>query len=214
MKHLGDELSDVAAELLRLKKALRAIPRALERREAAFRNNDELTPEALRTRLAQVREEYRAEQQRLHKGLLAAVARAERLEKEIRLKRPVGEAARRRAQGLLRQGLSYDEIIKHAAGLQDVETIAALRSEALYHAGEGTFHDASSTVSACDRALARLSRGGDRSNERAIVEAAEARRALDEINDFVAKASLGTIGPHDRLRVAYAIGPDEEQNDA
>lgn len=211
MKPFSQELSKLALEFRRVRQALRALPRELEQRERTVTNDPDLTTEARRIKLRQIREEERSKQQKLHQRLLNATSKAEELEKQIRVLRPIEDAAQVRVQKLLAQGLVHDQIIERAVELGDDETIAALRWEAMYHGDKHGFADASSTVRACDLALAQVGRGGERENNRAILKVADSRQALDEINEFAAKAVLGMARPHDRLKLGYAVGPLDAQ---
>lgn len=214
MSEYAKELSKLALELRRVRRALRALPRELEQRERAVMEDDDLTTEARRIKLRQIREEERAKQQKLHQRQLNAISQADELAKKIRVRRPIEETAQARVRELLARGLAHDQIIERAVELGDDEIVAALRSEALYHGDKHGFADASSTVEACDRALAQIGRGGEQDNNEAILNVADSRQALDEINEFAAKSALGQVTPHDRLKLGFAVAPlDAEEQD-
>jgi len=42
---------------------------------------------------------------------------------------------------------------------------------------------------------------------------ADARQALDDIGEFAAKSVVGAATPHDRLKLAYAVGPNEGEGE-
>ena len=213
MNAFASELSKLALELRRVRRLLRALPGELEQRERAVLEDADLTTEARRIKLRQIREEERSKQQKLHQRLLAATSHAEELAKKIRVRRPIEETAQARVQELIARGLAHNAIIERAVELGDDEIIAALRSEALYHGDKHGFADATSTVEACDRALAEVGRGGDQENNQAILDVADAREAVDEINEFAAKSVLGQATPQDRLRLGFAVGPIDARED-
>jgi hypothetical protein len=213
MSALSSQLSKFKLELRRVRRALRALPRELEQRERAVLEDADLTTEARRIKLRQIREEEQAKQQKLHQRLIDATSQAKRLEKQIRVLRPVDDAARARVGNMLGDGIAHDQIIEHAAGLGDSETIAALRWEALYHGDKNGFADAAATIEACDRALAQVGRGGEQEDNQAIVDVADAREAVDEINEFAVKSVLGQATPHDRIKLGFAVGPLDAKED-
>jgi hypothetical protein len=213
MSGYAGELERFALELRRVRRALRSLPRELEQRERDVMADEDLTTEARRIKLRQIRDEERSRQQKLHGRLAAASERAAEVATKIRSLRPVEETAQTRLRDLLARGHAYDQILERAVENADDELVAALRWEAMYHGNGSRFADARSTVEACDRALAQVGRGGEQDNNQAILEVSDASRGLEEIGEFAAKSVLGEATPHDRLRLAYAVGPGEDGGD-
>lgn len=203
-----DDLAAVYRQIRKTRNGLRAIPADLEQQERAINADEDLTAEARRIKLRQVREGLRAKQRRLHDELVKVCKRADRLAAEA-----ANEGGTRQAHTRVRQlfsdNVSTDSIIKRAEGIGDADTIRAVRAEVLYLGGEDGFVDAAETVEACNRALGRLGSTG----AELLVEIDKARKPIGAIDAFAAKKVDGTATPHDRLTLAYALG-DQEGDDA
>lgn len=204
----GRELQKLATELQRVRRDLGDLPRRLEQRERSIRGDENLTAEMRKIRLRQVREEEQAKQQKLHRRRTEISEEMARSITQGRVGRPVDEMARARVRDLLDRGLSHSQVLDQAVKLNDDDTVEALRWEAMYHGTSDGFADGSDTVEACDRALARIGRGGQRAVAQAIVRAQKTARGIDEIDRFAAKAVHGSITPFDRLSFGHAVSGD------
>lgn len=185
-----------------------------QRRRREIRENSDLTAEAKNIALRKLNLEGKAEHDRLTTEIERHHRRAREYEKLVRANRPVEDSARIRVERLLAQGLAYNQVIDRARELGDAETVAALRWEAMYHGDKHGFADASSTVAACDQALAQIALGDERDVNRGLVRIAEATRTLRETGEYSAKVQLEQDTPRDLLTVAYALGPREGDDDA
>lgn len=212
MNDHANQLSKLAFELRRVRRALTDLPRELEQRERTVVDDPDLTAEARKIKLRQIREEERAKQQKLHGRMTSAATKATVLEKKIRAKRAtlVDEPISNKVRDMLARGVAPNTILERAVELHDDETVAALRAEMSYYRGEDGFADTTDTVAACDRALAEIGQEGDRDSSHAIINVTEAKRAVPEIEEFAAKAVLGQITPHDRIKLGYATSRLEE----
>lgn len=209
MNVFAKELSSLARRMRKTRNELRALPRDLEERELAIREDPDLTEESKRIKLRQVRQEERSRQQRLHRELVKVGNEADEYVRRVRTHRPVDEAAQARVHKLLGQEMAPSQILDRALELRDDEMVAALRAEMLWFGDKHGFADSRDTVAACDRALATIGRGGEQETSRGVVQVAKAATAVDEINEFAAKSVTGEATPHDRLRLAYAVGTNE-----
>jgi hypothetical protein len=195
-------------------KALRAaqnkldqLPDALERTEAAIRDDPELTPEQQKHRITKAREEAVAAHRKLYAQLLNASETATDAARSVRTARAIEPEAQARIRDLLdRQRMAPGQVLDRAVQLRDDEMVAALRAELLWFGLDGRFEDASETIAACDRALADVGLGSEAENNRAVVELGETLPTAKAVAEFSGKAVTGTITPYDRLEKAYATG--------
>lgn len=201
---------DIAATLLKqksLRRQLRQLPRDLERQEREIGENEDLTTEARAIKLRQVREKERTRQSKLQRELAGTYEKADRLAKQS-WNEGGTRAAHNRVQKMLADGISADRIIERALELDDDDLIRALRGEVNYIGNKDGWSDARATINACNKALARL--GSDEAA--ALVEIDKLRVPLDKLAEFAAKSVDGSATPHDRLSLAYALGPDEDDD--
>ena len=159
---------------------LRQIPDELASRLDAIEANDDLPAEAKRARSEQARADAAREVRELVAQAHQALEEGAERTQAMRRSRTGRQAERDRVRALLARNVPPAEILKRATDLGDVESIAALRNELLWHPEEAN-EEVDALIGECDRALATLSRGDEAALNTAAVNLRESGAGFEEL---------------------------------
>jgi hypothetical protein len=203
----------IAQAIAKKSKELREHARRTKDRKREIENDDDLTTEAKKIALRQLREEAYARHRKIWAEIERLQAKAEEWVKLVRVSRPVDDEARERVRDMLAERVPAARILERAVELGDAETIAALRAAMLWYGNKDGFADTKDTIAACDRALAEIARGEEGEVNRGLVRISEANQPVTETGEWAAKVQLEQDTPRDLLQLAYATGAGQEPAD-
>lgn len=210
------ELAEAAVTIAEGKKALHDLARQDERRKREIESDPDLTTEGRKIALRQHREALTEKRRKIRAKIDKAAARAEQIRRQTHVNRPSNEDGRARARQLLDQGYAFDVLLARAEKYGDDDLAAGLQAE-LFYLGDGDKFsdeagvDVEALAAECDRVLAGIARHeNERDTSRLLLEIADASRGVKEVDEFTVKQIRGEAKPSDRLKMAYALGPDQQ----
>lgn len=210
--------SELAAAVVTIeegKKALRSLARGDEQRRREIKEDADLTTEGRAIARRHQRQQVEKQQREIRGKIEKARERADRIRQQTHVHRPGIEDGRARARRLLEQGYAFDVLLARADKYGDDELAAGLQAELPYLGDGDKFADEVTDIDGlakeCDRVLARIARhSSERDTSRLLLEIAEASRGIEQLEEFTAKSIRGEAKPTDRLKLAYALGPDQQ----
>lgn len=203
-----------AREIARATHALHEHARQTKQRKREIDENPDLTEEAKSIARRKLQAEGMGRHQQLTAEIEKLQAQNDQWAKHVYVTRPVDDAAREQVRRLLDDKVTASAIIERALEIGDAEIVAALRSVMLWFGTKDGFADTADTIAACNRALAEIGQGEEREINRGLVRLSEVSAPVAEIAEYSGKVQLGEDTPHDLLKVAYATGGSEGDDDA
>lgn len=193
---------------------LRALARQVKQQRREILENRELTPGAREAQLERLQAEGVAKHRKLLSEIEQIQKRADRHATDYRTNRPVEPLAVARVEKRLEGGVAISQIRERARELRDYETLAALRFVILYHGDKHGFVDADKSIAAIERDLAEIAPGEEASVNHGLVRLREIAQPVADVAEYSAKVQLGQDVPYDLLKVAYATGSGQDDDDA
>lgn len=205
----------IAFAIEKNKRAIADFHRAAQSRKLEIQQDEYLENGERKKRLDRHAEEARRRQQELHWKRLDLERQRIQHAKQVRMRLTPDVSKQAQFTRLRERGIAQNLILAQARENHDDEMVEAILQDALYHGGKDGFVSADNPlVDACHRALAEIGSGeGQREMHQAVVDSAAKSEHAEAHDTYAAKVALGDETPHDRLVLAFAIGPEDGEDD-